>query len=683
MRTFRLFGLSFLMSVTFMCFLVRPTHAQIQTETNACEREPVDVSIVIDFSGSMVYSSTAGIPVNKLADARSAAKQLVADLFEPNDGKIKIGLVSFSSCDNASQTSIRVPLTPESGKATLDSSIDALTMSVQQSNGHSTCTHQGVQLTNQLLTSTSLGARSGVKKMTVFLTDGVPNAKGKTYDQAVQAALQNVAVGVNSKISYIMVGLGDRTGTELDEELMNCMGGVAPLSSYKNESCLLSRSVPGSYWFAPTGKDLSAIYSAIAGDISNSCATPTPTPKPSPTPLVAISSNVETDPSLSHGEPPKLIGGLLNPYCLSPSRGAPYSSGSIEAIDTANKHYPGSVNANGEYTITKLPAADNSYCIKLNTNNPNVVCTCPIGCQYCGKSAPSDQDLKFYVSPVGNKWYQTMGGEIAAQATSGVAFADPIPATCVSPFCSPFVSVPLGSDTRSLGALITVKPSTVNLSEGLVASPPNGRSVWLDTPIACTENYNYFYRMYSMGVSQVVDFPNPADAVKPAQGAKPLGQKNAFYYQGALPLTISREWKLSVGESLVVFVNGDLHINERITVPQGAFLAFIVSGNIEISPEVGTTDHSSTSLGQVQGVFIANKSIRVLGGGVSEEKKLVAEGTFAACSGIQIDRDYIRAGVGLDNNKYPGALFIYRPDFVKNTPPRMKTSSSVWTEVTP
>ncbi len=410
--------------------------------------------------------------------------------------------------------------------------------------------------------------------------------------------------------------------------------------------------------------------------------TPTPTPKPTATPLASITSHVETDPSLKGGTKPTAIG-FLSKYCSSPDTGDAFTFGSVEALNGVAAPYRGSIKGDGTYTISSLPQADGTYTVKFTPSDPNYTCSCPAGCEYHQKSAPTTEDLKFYVTPIGKAWYQTMGGDVAAQVDGGVALGDTIPAGCVEPYCHPFLSLPLGISKNSIGALITMARSVVNFLSGTIAASPDDHSVKLTNALQCNENYLYFYRLYSMGINPSSDFQNPANAVMPAKGSSPSNGKSAYYYSGALPLTIASDWNVQSGDTIVVFVNGDLHVNANITVPTDAFLAFIVSGDIQIGANVGTSNHSSTGPGQVQGVFIANNSIKVLGGGVTEEKKLVAEGTYAACGGIKIDRDYARADVGLDNNTFPGALFIYRPDFVKNAPPRMRTSSYNWREVSP
>src|SRR6185369_1941233 len=117
----------------------------------------------------------------------------------------------------------------------------------------------------------------------------------------------------------------------------------------------------------------------------------------------------------------------------------------------------------------------------------------------------------------------------------------------------------------------------------------------------CRENYNYFYRLYSMGTTPRNDFEAPAN--DPAQAQKPTippvnlnvdgTNKSAYIQQG--DLTINSDWILSGSESIVIFVNGNLNVtnNAHITVPSGTFLAFIVSGDITFDSTIGETDPAS------------------------------------------------------------------------------------------
>ena len=145
------------------------------------------------------------------------------------------------------------------------------------------------------------------------------------------------------------------------------------------------------------------------------------------------------------------------------------------------------------------------------------------------------------------------------------------------------------------------------------------------------------------------------------------------YAPGPGPFTISTPMNVASGQKYVILVNDDLNINAEIHVENGGFLAFIVSGNINIDDNVGTTDATSEEP-QVEGIFVT-------GGGIhtgSGNKKLVAEGMFIAKS-FTLDRKLDGAG----NAENPAELFLYAPRFLLTMPEEMSESLLLWSEVNP
>jgi len=131
---------------------------------------------------------------------------------------------------------------------------------------------------------------------------------------------------------------------------------------------------------------------------------------------------------------------------------------------------------------------------------------------------------------------------------------------------------------------------------------------------------------------------------------------------------------------LIIFIDGNLTISESISVDPGGFLAFIVTGNITISPNVGQADAASLEAA-VEGIFIADGQIIIQSDGDNDipDKKFVGEGSFIGWSGVSLGRDY----EGNLNNQNPVELFRFRPDFVINAPEAMKSSHYVWQEQAP
>lgn len=193
-----------------------------------------------------------------------------------------------------------------------------------------------------------------------------------------------------------------------------------------------------------------------------------------------------------------------------------------------------------------------------------------------------------------------------------------------------------------------------------------------------TENYAYFFRLYSMGTSPTSP-TNDLGATPNKPTAAPSNGR-AYFRNGNM--RINNAWTLGAAESIVIFVHGDLTINNNITVPAGAFLSFIVDGNIIITPTVCQASPASNTA-NVQGVFVADGTFTVQSDG-NGDCKFVGEGIVSALGGIDFNRDYRDGGVGdFINARYPASLFRYRPDFVTNIPARMTRPLYQWQEVAP
>ena len=128
-------------------------------------------------------------------------------------------------------------------------------------------------------------------------------------------------------------------------------------------------------------------------------------------------------------------------------------------------------------------------------------------------------------------------------------------------------------------------------------------------------------------------------------------------------------------------MDGDLNITdpdgveELITVEEGGFLAFIVSGNIVVDSSVGHINLSDTD-GNVEGVYVADGSIIISSNG-GVDKRFVSEGTFVGWTNVSLMRNYNSEKA---NGAYPTETLIYRPGFIKYTPEKMKRSQMIWQE---
>ena len=190
------------------------------------------------------------------------------------------------------------------------------------------------------------------------------------------------------------------------------------------------------------------------------------------------------------------------------------------------------------------------------------------------------------------------------------------------------------------------------------------------------ENYSYFYSRYSLGFSPEDDYQySDLDALEPIE------PKEAYFHSG--DLIIQSPWEVTAGESYVIFIDGDLTIEdplgvgELIIVEEGGFLVFIVSGNINIADSVGHSTLSNTT-GNIEGVYIADGMISIMSNG-SADKRFIGEGTFVGWTDVEMLRDFSDE---ITNQSYPTETFVYRPDFVRYTPEKMKRPQMIWQERT-
>ena len=73
---------------------------------------------------------------------------------------------------------------------------------------------------------------------------------------------------------------------------------------------------------------------------------------------------------------------------------------------------------------------------------------------------------------------------------------------------------------------------------------------------------------------------------------------------------------------------------------------------------------------------MANGSIIISSNG-GVDKRFIGEGTFVGWTDVEMLRDFNDEDI---NGAYPTETFVYRPDFIKYTPEKMKRSQMIWQE---
>ena len=309
-------------------------------------------------------------------------------------------------------------------------------------------------------------------------------------------------------------------------------------------------------------------------------------------------------------------------------------------------------------------------------------CTADCGlCPMCGDHSCNgfetclDCEEDCGVCPTNFAWWQVRGGNFASEADAGYAIRSIVPdaAVCIEPNCYPYLSATDIANTVESDGFPLIAGGEVS-ANGQISAREDSIFVAETTRTRLRETYSYFYSQYSLGFSPDDDYSgSDGDALKPA------APKDAYFHSG--DMTIQSPWDVADGESYVVFVDGDLLIEdplavgELITVEEGGFLAFIVSGDINVDDSVGHSTLTNTA-GNIEGVYIADGTITLMSND-GMDKKFMGEGTFVGWTDVVMSRDY---NEGADNDLYPTETFVYRPDLVKNTPEKMKRSQMLWQE---
>ena len=142
-----------------------------------------------------------------------------------------------------------------------------------------------------------------------------------------------------------------------------------------------------------------------------------------------------------------------------------------------------------------------------------------------------------------------------------------------------------------------------------------------------------------------------------------------FYYikPGSGIASLNSDWSVTASEKYVIFVDGNLTINQNITVANGGYLMFIVSGDIAVEAAVATMQ----GIYLTSGVFTTEKVVS------GTDVRLVVSGSVVAWGGVSLNRD-----LGSLGNSVPAEQFVYRPDLLMAMPKKVKTFVMQWQEVT-
>jgi hypothetical protein len=374
-----------------------------------------------------------------------------------------------------------------------------------------------------------------------------------------------------------------------------------------------------------------------------------------------------------------------------------------------NENNDGTIISNSYSVATQTNAGDYTVIVNLPYPPPDPAnawqCACnanPLDafqCIYTNQDPDTGGNLNFFVKRANvqnNAWWQVLGGSVFSkyniQSLIPVSFAN-TPGYCnTTPGCLPAL---IGSDIQ--GDLNS--PGFAFSLDGTIFTHPTGTSFihypnQRDSDVQAsamgsnlpTENYAFFAKKLL------------ADAAALPSSQKPSAPNlpTIYRHQGSLTIGPANQWHLANTEQLIVLIDENLVIddtpgaqNRLVTVQSGGtgFLAFIVKGDIIITPNVGYTNLSTSATDPnsplVEGVFVSDGIIQVQSYQTVPDHKFIAAGTFVGWTGIDLQRSYATSTDNSVNNRIPAETFVFRPDFLVNTPGIMKAAHFHIREIQP
>ncbi len=463
----------------------------------------------------------------------------------------------------------------------------------------------------------------------------------------------------------------------------------------------------------------------------------TPTPQPTdpdggggePTPPPAAPT---TNPLIQGSIQEDVSAALSGAYCTQATSNPLSLSGlNLSATGTTGTH-----TATFGYTIPSnysinTTSTGTGYTVTLDlsgqTGSTNYVCSCPAPlnsinpylCRYSGVTSPL-ANVNFYLKEYNlsnSSWFQIFGGNLFALGS----ITTDVPATfCATDGnCVPALMAPMPSSNTELsgGFPITYSGNNNNLQSSDTSSEyhsyfheatrlTNVNSYALSSNLN-QNSYDYFYSLAEDSIQTIGNGEDTEPLLADFTNAAwwQASDINYVHIDGNVSIDETQGFNLSSGQQLVVFVEGNLTLDDsnpndtsrKITsVANGGFLAFIVSGNILITPNVGyeldplapTAPTVNNTNANLEGVFLANGTLtsqsKSAVGEVPPDKKLIAAGTFVGWGGVNLNRTFDDNNFGpILNNNQAIENFIYRPDLLVNWPTKLKTSLSNWREVDP
>jgi hypothetical protein len=281
-------------------------------------------------------------------------------------------------------------------------------------------------------------------------------------------------------------------------------------------------------------------------------------------------------------------------------------------------------------------------------------------------------------------WWQTVSGDLLA---AGDDITSDIPVACdpsVSS-CQPYVlldrttGAPGSPDVEHPGVPMT--NGVINTGDGSISSTAENVENVAFSP-SQTYDYQYFLdRANAAGVAF-----NGLSLANIANGAGAVSTGGYRVYSGGA-FTIGSDTTIADGVKAVVFVNGDLNINGKISFAAKGrtFLIFIVKGNVIVNPAVGDVPvDPGVATPDIEGIYITDAVFRTGTNPIVDTDiqlavrgSIIGHGNGGSSNGVDFQRSLP------DNSAHPAEYVEFAPDQLLLFPTFLSPKPIRWREIAP
>lgn len=211
-------------------------------------------------------------------------------------------------------------------------------------------------------------------------------------------------------------------------------------------------------------------------------------------------------------------------------------------------------------------------------------------------------------------------------------------------------------------------------------SPVNGNLV--------RTSYDYYDSLLKQNNITPTDLSTVSGCTTLSNCTIPNTLATGVYRANGQVTTSTTDFVLAANRKVVILVNGDLIIKNKISVPTGSSLIFSVKGSIKVDKTVQAASNSDTNT-QIQGYYSADKDFIIDGytatGCVTPPKdvRLNIAGSVVVNAGRQGGTFTNNRDLCASNLSCPAYTITERPDFLLFSPEFIKVPTFVWQETAP